>query len=218
MREILRFQPLYQERVWGGNALAAVFDRTLPSANPIGESWEVVDRAEAQSVVKEGAHAGASLRDLLRKHTAAIMGPEWPAEPIRLYGAGTNSGTFDYFTEAVVGRVGAIRDDFSASEDDNVLVQGVEGDRNALGFFGYAYYAENTERLKAIAVDGGDGCIAPEPQSIRDAYLENLGHYLEFCKKQCQSSGVDYCLLNTSQPLSVTSATSSTRAPQRPGR
>lgn len=80
MREILRFQPLYQERVWGGNALAAVFDRTLPSANPIGESWEVVDRAEAQSVVKEGAHAGASLRDLLRKHTAAIMGPEWPAE------------------------------------------------------------------------------------------------------------------------------------------
>jgi phosphate transport system substrate-binding protein len=110
--------------------------------------------------------------------TWADVRPEWPAEPIRLYGAGTNSGTFDYFTEAVVGRVGAIRDDFSASEDDNVLVQGVEGDRNALGFFGYAYYAENTERLKAIAVDGGDGCIAPEPQSIRDGTYKPLARPL----------------------------------------
>lgn len=80
MREILRFQPLYQERVWGGNALAAVFDRILPSTNPIGESWEIVDRAEAQSVVREGTHAGASLRELLQKHAAAIMGPKWPAE------------------------------------------------------------------------------------------------------------------------------------------
>jgi phosphate transport system substrate-binding protein len=92
--------------------------------------------------------------------------PEWPAEPIRLYGAGTNSGTFDYFTEAIVGRVGAIRSDFSASEDDNVLVQGVEGDRNALGFFGYAYYAENTTRLKSVAIDGGAGCVEPTPESI----------------------------------------------------
>jgi phosphate transport system substrate-binding protein len=92
--------------------------------------------------------------------------PEWPAQPIRLYGAGTNSGTFDYFTEAIVGRVGAIRSDFSASEDDNVLVQGVEGDRNALGFFGYAYYAENTTRLKAVAIDGGAGCVDPTPASI----------------------------------------------------
>ncbi len=98
--------------------------------------------------------------------TWADVRPEWPAEPIRLYGAGTNSGTFDYFTEAVVGRVGAIREDFSASEDDNVLVQGVEGDRNALGFFGYAYYAENAERLRAIEVDGGKGCVAPTPESI----------------------------------------------------
>jgi phosphate transport system substrate-binding protein len=91
----------------------------------------------------------------------------WPAEPIRLYGAGTNSGTFDYFTEAVMGTVGSIRDDFSASEDDNVLVQGVEGDKNALGFFGYAYYSENPTRLKAVSVDGGAGCVAPTPETIR---------------------------------------------------
>lgn len=93
--------------------------------------------------------------------------PTWPNEPIRLYGAGTNSGTFDYFTEAIMGTVGSIRDDFSASEDDNVLVQGVEGDKNALGFFGYAYYAENPTRLKAVPVDGGAGCVTPNPETIK---------------------------------------------------
>ncbi len=104
--------------------------------------------------------------------------PEWPAEPIRLYGAGTNSGTFDYFTEAIVGRVGAIRDDFSASEDDNVLVQGVEGDRNSLGFFGYAYYAENTTRIKSVAVDPGTGCVAPNPESIQSGTYTPLARPL----------------------------------------
>ncbi len=104
--------------------------------------------------------------------------PEWPAEPIRLYGAGTNSGTFDYFTEAIVGRVGAIRSDFSASEDDNVLVQGVEGDRNALGFFGYAYFAENAARLKAIGIDGGAGCVEPTPQTIRSGTYTPLARPL----------------------------------------
>lgn len=91
----------------------------------------------------------------------------WPDEPIRYYGAGTNSGTFDYFTEAVMGEVGSIRTDFTASEDDNVLVQGVEGDVGAIGFFGYVYYAENAERLRAVAIDDGSGCVAPEPASIR---------------------------------------------------
>jgi phosphate transport system substrate-binding protein len=104
--------------------------------------------------------------------------PEWPDEPIKLYGAGTNSGTFDYFTEAIMGRVGAIRDDFSASEDDNVLVQGVEGDRNALGFFGYAYYAENTTRLKSIAVDPGSGCVQPTPESIQSGVYAPLARPL----------------------------------------
>ncbi len=104
--------------------------------------------------------------------------PEWPNEPIKLYGAGTNSGTFDYFTEAIMGRVGAIRDDFAASEDDNVLVQGVEGDRNALGFFGYAYYAENTSRLKSVAVDPGTGCVQPTPESIQSGTYTPLARPL----------------------------------------
>jgi phosphate transport system substrate-binding protein len=92
--------------------------------------------------------------------------PEWPAEAIRLYGPGTNSGTFDYFTEAVMGTEDASRPDYTASEDDNVLVQGVEGDRFALGYFGYAYFEENQERLKALQVDGGAGCVAPTPETI----------------------------------------------------
>ncbi len=110
--------------------------------------------------------------------TWADVRPEWPAEPIRLYGAGTNSGTFDYFTESIMGRVGAIRDDFSASEDDNVLVQGVEGDRNALGFFGYAYYAENTSRIRAVAVDPGTGCVAPNPETIQSGTYAPLSRPL----------------------------------------
>jgi phosphate transport system substrate-binding protein len=82
-----------------------------------------------------------------------------PDSQLKLYGPGTNSGTFDYFTEEVIGKQGASRADYTASEDDNVLVQGVEGDANALGYFGYAYYKENAQRLKLVAVDGGKGCV-----------------------------------------------------------
>lgn len=80
MREILRFKPVYQERIWGGHAFASTFDRELPSKQPIGESWEVVDRPEAQSVVVGGTYNGIALRDLIKKHAAKVMGPDWPAE------------------------------------------------------------------------------------------------------------------------------------------
>jgi mannose-6-phosphate isomerase len=80
MRELLRFQPLYQERVWGGRALEAALGRTLSPGVPVGESWEVVDRPEAQSIVETGALTGQSLRSVLAKHTADVMGPGWPAE------------------------------------------------------------------------------------------------------------------------------------------
>lgn len=80
MRELLRFQPLYQERVWGGRALEAALGRTLPSGMPIGESWEVVDRPEAQSIVESGALIGQSLHSVLTKHAADVMGPGWPVE------------------------------------------------------------------------------------------------------------------------------------------
>jgi len=92
--------------------------------------------------------------------------PEWPAAPIALYGPGTDSGTFDYFTEAVNGEAGATRTDFFPSEDDNILVQGVRSDLYALGYFGFAYYAENSDRVRAVAIDSGTGCVEPSLASI----------------------------------------------------
>jgi phosphate transport system substrate-binding protein len=92
----------------------------------------------------------------------------FPAEPIKLYGPGTDSGTFEYFTEAINHKAKASRSDYTASEDDNVLVKGVSGDKYALGYFGYAYYVENKDSLKAIKVDAGKGCIAPEEKTIND--------------------------------------------------
>ncbi len=78
--------------------------------------------------------------------------PEWPDAPLNLYGPGTDSGTFDYFTEAINGKAGASRGDYTASEDDNVLVQGVAGDRSALGYFGFAYAVENAGRVKIVPI------------------------------------------------------------------
>ena len=78
-------------------------------------------------------------------------------KPLKLFGAGTDCGTFDYFTEAIVGKAKSSRGDYTASEDDNVLVQGIAGDAGALGYFGFAYYAANQGKLKALPVDGGKG-------------------------------------------------------------
>lgn len=96
----------------------------------------------------------------------AQVRPGFPDRPLRLYGPGTNSGTFDYFTEVITHQVGASRADYTASEDDNVLVQGVAGDVNSLGYFGFAYYAENQGRVKVVAVDSGAGCVTPEASAI----------------------------------------------------
>lgn len=103
---------------------------------------------------------------------------EWPAEEIRLYGPGADSGTFDYFTETINGESGAIRPDFQASEDDNILVQGIAGDEYALGYFGYAYYAENADRLRLVEVDGGAGCVAPSDETIEDGTYAPLARPL----------------------------------------
>jgi phosphate transport system substrate-binding protein len=102
----------------------------------------------------------------------------WPDEPIRLYGPGTDSGTFDYFTSAIVGEAGRCRSDFTPSEDDNVIVQGVTGDRYALGYFGYAYYAENRDRLKVLGVDAGEGPVSPSPETIRSGAYHPLSRPL----------------------------------------
>ncbi len=94
--------------------------------------------------------------------------PSWPATQIKVYSPGTDSGTFDYFKEVVVGKDGAIRSDMSVSEDDNVLVRGVTGDEGAIGFFGCAYYFENKDKVRAVAIDGGKGAVMPTVESIED--------------------------------------------------
>jgi phosphate transport system substrate-binding protein len=92
----------------------------------------------------------------------------YPDVPLKLYGAGTDSGTFDYFTDVINGEEGASRSDYSATEDDNVTVQGVAGDRGALGYFGFSYFEENQDTLKALEVDGGGGCVAPSVEAAQD--------------------------------------------------
>ena len=92
----------------------------------------------------------------------------WPAEEITLFGPDTDSGTFDFFTEEVNGEGGASRADYTNSTDDNVLVTGISGTDQASGYFGYAYYAENRERLRVVAVDRGEGCVVPSDATVSD--------------------------------------------------
>ncbi|MGP1347286.1 MAG: PstS family phosphate ABC transporter substrate-binding protein [Phycisphaerales bacterium] len=90
----------------------------------------------------------------------------WPDEPIQVFSPGTDSGTFDYFKEVVAGKDGAIRADMSVSEDDNVLVRGVSGNKNAIGFFGIAYYMQNRDRLRSVGIDGGSGPVKPTSETV----------------------------------------------------
>jgi phosphate transport system substrate-binding protein len=96
-----------------------------------------------------------------------IPGGDYPAEPLKLAGAGTDSGTFDYFTDEINGEEGASRSDYTASEDDNVVVQAVAGSKGALGYFGFTYYEENEDSLKALEIDGGEGCVAPSAETAQ---------------------------------------------------
>ena len=104
--------------------------------------------------------------------------PSFPDEPLELYGAGTDSGTFDYFTEAINGEEGAIRTDYSPSEDDNLTVQGVSGAAGAMGFFGLSYAEENAETIKLLDVDSGAGCVTPSTETVQDESYTPLGRPL----------------------------------------
>ena len=112
--------------------------------------------------------------------------PEWPDRPFRLYGPGTDSGTFDYFTQAINGKEKASRGDFTASEDDNVLVQGIANDVDALGYFGYAYYVENKDKLKLVAIDNekGDAPVLPSAETIANGTYQPLGRPIFIYVKQ----------------------------------
>ena len=106
------------------------------------------------------------------------LDPAWPDRRMKIYSPGTDSGTFDYFREVTVGKDGKIRSDMSVSEDDNVLVNGVAGDQDAIGFFGFSYFQENREKLVAVAIDGGKGPIAPSDATILDGTYTPLSRPL----------------------------------------
>lgn len=122
------------------------------------------------------------LKELWRPESAvkawSDLNPAWPAKKIELFGPGTDSGTFDYFTAAIVGKEGACRSDYALSEDDNMLVTGVQGNRHALGYFGYAYYVENQDKLKLLGVDPGDGPVKPSESTVRDGSYAPLSRPL----------------------------------------
>ncbi len=104
--------------------------------------------------------------------------PSFPDVPLKLYGAGTDSGTFDYFTDEINGEEGASRTDYNATEDDNVTVQGVSGDRGGLGYFGFSYFEENADKVKALKIDGGTGCVAPSVETVQDGTYKPLARPL----------------------------------------
>ncbi len=104
--------------------------------------------------------------------------PKFPDEKLTLFGAGTDSGTFDYFTDAIVGEEGASRSDYTPSEDDNVTVRGVSGENGTLGYFGLSYLLENENLLRGVAVDGGEGCVEPSVESVQDGSYKPLSRPL----------------------------------------
>ena len=108
----------------------------------------------------------------------ADSGDPIPDAEVSLYGPGTDSGTFDYFTDTINGEEGLSRKDYQASEDDNVLVQGVEGDESGLAYFGFSYYEQNMDGLNLVSVDSGDGCVAPSTETIQDGSYAPLSRPL----------------------------------------
>ncbi|MGM0932378.1 MAG: PstS family phosphate ABC transporter substrate-binding protein [Bacteroidota bacterium] len=150
--------------------LEVAYDGLAVVANPEND-WLDCITVEELKMIWEPAAQGKIMRwNQIRS--------EWPDEEIHLYGPGVASGTFDYFTEAINGKSGSSRGDYTASEDDNVLVQGVSGDKYGLGFFGLAYYAENSNKLKLVGVDGGEGCIEPSAETVSNGSYAPLSRPL----------------------------------------
>ncbi|WP_370867553.1 PstS family phosphate ABC transporter substrate-binding protein [Nitrosomonas sp.] len=136
------------------------FDALTIVVNPKNTWSKTITIAELKRIWEPGAQGVIT-------HWNQIN-PAWPDKKIKLYGPGADSGTFEYFTEAIVGKAKSSRGDFTASEDDNVLVQGVASDIYALGFFGFAYYIENSKKINAVAVDSGNGGVIPSAATVEN--------------------------------------------------
>jgi phosphate transport system substrate-binding protein len=140
--------------------LPIAFDGITVVVNPKNDFVSCLSVADLKTLWEADAQAKIEYWNQIRG--------EFPPVKLALYGPGTDSGTYDYFIRAVVGQNQGSRGDFAASEDDNVIVQGVATDPGGIGFFGYAYYEENREKLKAVAIDNGNGCVTPSEETIAD--------------------------------------------------
>jgi phosphate transport system substrate-binding protein len=122
------------------------------------------------------------------------VNPAWPDEPLKLFGAGSDSGTFDYFTEAIVGKAKSSRGDYTASEDDNTLVQGISTDKAAFGYIPYAYYPPNKPKLKLIGVDAGQGPVLPSRETVENGAYRPLSRplFIYVSKKSAERTEVKH--------------------------
>jgi phosphate transport system substrate-binding protein len=146
--------------------LPVAYDALTVMVNPKNDWAPSMTVAELKKIWEPAAQGKMTQWNQVRSN--------WPSAPLKLFGPGADSGTFDYFTEAIVGKAKSSRGDFTASEDDNVLVQGIANDRNALGYFGFAYYLENQKKLKAVAIDSGKGPVTPSAKTVEDGSYQPL--------------------------------------------
>lgn len=147
--------------------LPVAFDALTVVVNPRNNWVKQLTVAELKTIWEPAAQG--------KIKTWNQVNPAWPNRPLKLFGAGTDSGTFDYFTEAIVGKAKSSRGDYTASEDDNVLVQGVATDVGALGYFGYAYYEANAKRLRAVPIVNAQGkAVLPSRKAVEDGSYNPL--------------------------------------------
>jgi phosphate transport system substrate-binding protein len=186
------FKKLCRGEIDISNASRPILEEEMASCRAAGISFmELPVAFDAITVVvnpKNDWVKSVTIDDLKKMWAPAAQGqisrwnqvrPEWPDAPLMLFGPGADSGTFDYFTEAVMGKAKSSRGDYTASEDDNVLVQGVEHNKNALGYFGYAHYASHKERMRPIPIEKADGTqTLPSHESVTDGSYQPLSRPL----------------------------------------
>jgi phosphate transport system substrate-binding protein len=148
--------------------LPVAYDALTVVVNPKNEWAKNMTPAELKKMWEPAAQG--------KVKTWKQVNPAWPDQPLKLFGPGADSGTFDYFTEATVGKAKSSRGDYTASEDDNVLVQGVSRDTNALGYFGFAYYTENKDKLRAVPISpvAGKAGVSPSVENVENGSYQPL--------------------------------------------
>ena len=180
--------------------LPVAYDALTVVVNPKNTALQCVTIADLKKIWEPAAQGKVT--------TWKAANDKWADQPLKLFGPGADSGTFDYFTEAINGKAKASRGDYTASEDDNVLVTGVSGDPNALGYFGYAYYAADPGKLKALAIDWGkgEGCVKPSVETVLGGTYNPLSRplFVYVSKKAAEKAEVkDYVAytLSNAAPL-----------------